>query len=212
MFNPEIIAKKINRQIKIWQKNHNKLIIAIDGYSGSGKTTISNEIGKQNNDVLIVHLDDFIKHWKDRKKMIDNTKMKSKVFEFNWYRYDELEKLIKAFKGGKESIKIKTYNYDKNDFNSGEVFNLNKKILVIDGIFLLHPKHEINKLWDKKIYLNVDFKKADKRRRTREKKLFKDKYLPENSKDNWIKYFKVAYRRYIKRYNPEKIADITIKT
>ena len=211
MFNPEIIAKNINKQIKIWQKNHSRLIVAIDGYSGSGKTTISDEIGKQNKDVLIMHLDAFIKHWKDRKKMIENTKTKSKVFEYNWYRYDELEKLIKAFKGGKESIKIKTYNYNKNDFNSGEVFNLNKKILVIDGIFLLHPKHEINKLWDKRIYLDIDFKEADKRRQIREKKLFKDKYLPESSKDNWIRYFKVAYRRYVKKYNMKAIADIVIK-
>ena len=212
MFNPEIIAKNINKQIKTWQKNHSRLIVAIDGYSGSGKTTISDEIGKQNKDVLIVHLDAFIKYWKDRKEMIENTKTKSKVFEYNWYRYYELEKLIKAFKGGKESVKIKTYDYNKNDFNSGEIFNLNKKILVIDGIFLLHPKHEINKLWDKKIYLNVNFKEADKRRQIREKKLFKDKYLPENSKDNWIRYFKIAYRRYIKKYNPEEIADVIINT
>lgn len=212
MFNPEIIAKKINKQIKTWQKNHNKLIVVIDGYSGSGKTTISNEIGKQNKDILIIHLDEFIKHWKDRKKMINNTKMKSKVFEYDWYRYDELEKLIKAFKNGKESIKIKTYNYDKNKFNSGEVFNLNKKVLLIDGIFLLHPKHEINKLWDKRIYLDVNFKEADKRRQMREKALFKDKYMPESSKNNWIKYFKIAYRRYIKKYNPEKIADMIVKT
>ena len=42
--------------------------------------------------------------------------------------------------------------------------------MIIDGIFLFHPKHKISKDWDKTIYLDVDFSKADKRRIAREKK------------------------------------------
>ena len=101
--------------------------MAIDGYAGSGKTTVVDFIAKQNSDVLVVHLDDFIHHWKDRKRMIDQAKNKLQVFEYNWYRYDDLEKLVNVFKNkNKSPINFKTYDYDKNDFSLSKSFDLQK--------------------------------------------------------------------------------------
>jgi len=211
MLKSELIARKINKEIKIWSKNHTKLIVAIDGYAGSGKTTIADFIAKQNSDVLVVHLDDFIRHWKDRKKMIDEAEDRSQVFEYNWYRYDDLEKLINDFKTKNKGVaKFKTYNYDKNDFGTQKTFDLSKKIMVIDGIFLFHPRHKISKLWDKTVYLNVDFAKADKKRIAREKKKWGREYIPENHPDNWVKYYKEAYRRYVKDIKPQESCDLVI--
>ena len=128
MTKSEIIAKKINKQIEIWKQNTSKLVIVIDGYSGSGKTTIADCIAKQNQDVQIIHLDDFIVHGKDRKQMIDTAiseEEKSKVFEYKWYRYDYIEKLIKKFRENSEGkINIETYDFDKNDFASEKLFDI----------------------------------------------------------------------------------------
>lgn len=212
MIRSERIAKKINEKIKAWSKDRAKLIVAIDGYAGSGKTTIADFIAQQNPDVLAVHLDDFINHWKDRKQMIEQTEDKSQVFEYKWYRYGDLEKLVNEFKNKNNgSIKLKTYNYNKNDFGPLRLFDLSRKILVIDGIFLFHPKHKINKNWDKIVYLDVDFVKADKRRVAREKKKWGKDYIPENHPDNWTKYYKEAYRRYVKLYKPQKGSDSVFK-
>lgn len=212
MIRSEHIAKKIDEKIKVWSKDHAKLIAAIDGYAGSGKTTVADFIAKQNSDVLAVHLDDFINHWKDRKRMIESAKDKSEVFEYYWYRYDDLEKLIKAFKSkNKGTIKLKTYDYDKNDFGPQKPFDLSKKILVIDGIFLFHPKHKINREWDKTVYLDVDLAKADKKRIAREKKKWGKDYIPENNPDNWTKYYKEACRRYLKDHKPHKGRDLVFK-
>src|SRR3989338_3396120 len=113
MIRSERIAKKINKKIQAWIKNRAKLIVAIDGYAGSGKTTVADFIAKQNPDVLTVHLDDFIYHWKHRKRMIEKAKDKSQVFEYDWYRYIDLEKLVQEFKTkDKGSITFKTYDYD----------------------------------------------------------------------------------------------------
>jgi uridine kinase len=212
MLRSERIAQKINEKIKVWLKDHTRLIVAIDGYAGSGKTTVANFIAKQNPYALIVHLDDFICHWEDRKKMIKSTKDKPEVFERSWYRYDDLEKLIRAFKTrNKDSIKFKTYNYNKNDFGPFKFFDLSKRILVIDGIFLFHPIHKINKEWDKTVYLDVDLVKADKKIIAREKKKWGKNYLPESHPDNWVKYYKKAYRRYIKNCKPQKNRDLVFK-
>lgn len=212
MIRSERIAKKINEKIQVWAKDHAKLIVAIDGYAGSGKTTVSDFIAKHNPDALTVHLDDFVDHWKDRKRMIDQAKNKSQVFEYNWYRYDDLEKLVNVFKNkNKSSINFKTYDYDKNDFSLSKSFDLSKKIMIIDGIFLFHPKHKISKDWDKTIYLDVDFSKADKRRIAREKKKWGKSYLSENHPDNWIKHYKKAYWRYVEEHKPQKNRDIVFK-
>lgn len=212
MIKSERIAKKINGQISAWTKDRSKLIVAIDGYAGAGKTTIADFIAKQNPDVLTVHLDDFIRHWKERKQMIEKAGEKSKVFEYNWYRYEDLEKLIKEFRDkNKGYLKLKTYDFDKNDFSPKKSFDLSKKILIIDGIFLFHPKHKISKLFDKKIYLDIDFIKADKKRIAREKKKWGKSYIPENHPDNWTKYFKIAYRRYVKKYKPQNKAEVVFK-
>ncbi len=211
MIRSERIAKKINEHIKVWSKDHAKLIVAIDGYAGSGKTTVADFIAKQNLDVLGVHLDDFINHWKDRKRMIETAKDKSKVFEYNWYRYGDLEKLVKDFKAGKKSIKFKIYNYDKNNLGPQRLFDLSKKILVIDGIFLFHPAHKLNMNWDKTVYLDVDFAKADKKRVAREREKWGKEYISENHPDNWTRYYKEAYRRYVKEYKPQEGRDLVFK-
>ncbi|MDO8603977.1 MAG: hypothetical protein Q7K40_01015 [bacterium] len=209
MIKSERIAKKINENIQTWGKDHAKLVVAIDGYAGSGKTTVADYGAKNNPDVLVLHLDDFIKHWKVRKKSIDNAEDKSSVFEYNWYRYCDLEKIVKQFKSKKRGmVKYRAYDYDTNEFATARTLDLSKKVLVIDGIFLLHPEHKINKLWDKRVYLDVDFVKADKMRVAREKKKWGKRYLPENHLDNWTRYFKVAYRRYVKDYKPQKYADL----
>ncbi|MFA6416135.1 MAG: hypothetical protein WCW56_01475 [Candidatus Paceibacterota bacterium] len=212
MLKSEKFAKKINTETANWLKNRKKLVIAIDGYAGSGKTTVADFIAKQNPEVLIVHLDDFIKHWKERKMSIGKAEDKSRVFEFDWYRYNDVEKLIKEFKTkSKGTIRLKTYDYNKNDFGPQKSFDLSKKILVIDGIFLFHPKHKISKLWDKTIYLNVDFTKADKKRIAREKKKWGKDYLPETHPDNWVKFYKEAYRRYVKEQKPQKDRDLVFE-
>ena len=212
MIKSERIAKRISQEIKVWKKNHAKLVVAIDGYAGSGKTTVADFIAKQNSDVLVLHIDDFINHWKDRKQMIDSAKDKSKVFELDWYRYKDLERLIKEFLiKNNGSINFKIYNYEKNDLGHEQSFDLSNKILVIDGIFLFHPKHEISKMINKKIYLDTDFAKADKKRISREKKRWGKSYMPENHPSNWIKYFKIAYQRYVREQNPKGKADLVFK-
>lgn len=211
MVESEHIAKKIGKKLEVWKKDHAKLVVAIDGYAGSGKTTVGNFIAKYNKDILSIHLDDFIKHWKVRKQLIEKTADKSKVFEHYWYRYDDLNRLIKAFLEGKKSIKLKTYNYEKNDYNPKHSFDLSKKILVIDGVFLFHPKHTTTKLIHRNIYLDTDFAKADKKRVVREKKKWGRAYIPENHPDNWTKYFKEAYKNYANEYNLTQIADVTYR-
>lgn len=204
----ELISQSINENIKVWENDHAKLVVAIDGYAGSGKTSIANFIGTQNSDALIVHLDDFIKPVNERIELMNKAKDKSKVFEFEWYRYEALEKLIVNFKTGmKKEYSEKIYSFETNTLNP-HTFDLSKRTLIIEGVFLFRPSHAISKMFDKKIYLNTNQTEADTRRIEREMKKWGKDYLPETHPDNWTRYFKEAYLRYSQINKPEALADV----
>lgn len=209
--NIEQIAEKVNREITKWSREHKRLIVVIDGYAGSGKTSIANRIAELNSDCLVVHLDDFIKHWKTRKQMMDTAQDRSRVFEYKWYRYDALERLVRAFQNGRRKhICLKLYDFDKNEFTAPRAFDLSKNILIIEGIFLLHPRHKRNTLWGKRVFLNVDLERAEERRISREKRRWGEAYLPEDHPDSYMRDFRNAYTRYLNRYKPEQNADLVI--
>lgn len=210
MIKSERIAKKISKNIQLWKKDPAKLVVAIDGYAGSGKSTIADFIANQDSDICVIHLDDFIKHWKDRKMMINEVADKPGLFQNDWYRYPDLEKVICAFRNGKKGyMDFKAYDFDANDFGKKKTLDLSKKILIIEGVFLFNPEHNISSMWDKRIYLKSDFVRADKRRILREKTKWGKAYIPESHPDNWTRYFKVAYRRYVNEIDLRKIVDIS---
>ena len=202
----EEILHKLNE----WFKDKNKLVIAIDGYSGVGKTTILEEIAKANKNVLAIYLDDFILTGKEREKSLLKSKDKPNVFELNWYDYKKVKDLVGKFRNNTGIYSTKIYDPKTDSYDKNKEFDLSKKILIIEGVFLLHSELFKN-TWDKTIYLKTDFKKADERRIIREKKKWGKDYYPEDKDGSFTKLFKIAYRNYISKYNPEKSADLIIK-
>jgi len=205
----EQIAIRINKDIIKWAQRHEKIVVAIDGYTGSGKTSVAKRIAELNPNCLVVHLDDFIEHWEKRKQMMDSAQDRSKVFEHNWYRYDAVKRLVKAFLIGRRKIRLKVYDFDKNGFVI-RPFDISVKIVIIEGIFLLHPRHKLNTLCNRSVFLKTNPRKAEARHFAQEKKRWGDACLPEDHPDSYFRDFRVAYERYLDRYEPEQRADIVI--
>lgn len=142
---------------------------------------------------------------------MDKAKDKSRVFEFKWYRYKEIEKLISKFKKQTGGLhKARVYDYEKNDFGPIKEFDLSKRVLAVEGIFLFHPKHKINRFWDKRIYLKVSLKKGDRRRIQREMEKWGEHYIPETHPYSYVIPFKQAYERYLEKYKVENKVDVVI--
>ncbi len=55
---PDKLAEEANAKIKKWASGKDKLIVAVDGYVGVGKTTLLDNLLKLNPDILPVHFDD----------------------------------------------------------------------------------------------------------------------------------------------------------
>ena len=207
----EQIARKINQKITKWAQQDNRLIVAIDGYAGSGKTSVANRIGELNSSCLVVHLDDFIKPWQVRKQMLDTARDQSRVFEYRWYRYNTVERLVKRFLSvNTESIHLKVYDFGENKFLAPQMFNLSKNILIIEGVFLLHPSHKRNTFWQKRIFFNTDLEKADNRKIAEIRQKFGAKWSPKDHPDSYLYYFHKVYMQYLNHYHPEQKADLII--
>ncbi len=200
------------KRINALSKKYEKLVVAIDGYSAAGKTTLLKKFEKDNKNVLAVFMDDFILTGKGRGQSIKKAKDKSKVFELDWYDYKKIKTLIKEFRAkNKGYYKTKIYNSDTDKIDILKKFDLSKNILVIEGIFLFHPKLFKN-MFDIKVFLDIGLAYADKRRVRRERKRWGKEYISEDSPNSWTNLFKIAYKRYLKEYSPKKQADIVIKT
>jgi uridine kinase len=205
------LAKKVNKAVVLWSKNKDKLIVVIDGYTGVGKTTLLNNLANLNPDIIPVNRDDFMFSRETVREKISKAKDKSKIWELKACDNRKLKNFVKTFKNTDKIYKINTYNSVSGKINIPKTFDFSKKIMVIEGVFIFHPKLPFSKLCDKKIYLYGDIQKINRRRIKREKEKWGREYFPENHPDSYVKQIILALERYIDKYHPEKMADLVFK-
>ena len=165
------------------------------------------ELIKNNQDIIPVFRDDFIKSRKIIGGLLKNTNDKSKVMELEWCDNEKIRDLTDSFKKGDEEYITKIYNPDTGDVDIEKVFDLSKKIMIIEGIFLFHPKL-IDDIFDLRIFLQGDNEVADEKRRKREKERWGDQYFPDTHPDSYFRLVKIAFDRYYKLYNPQQRSDL----
>ncbi len=174
---------------ELFEKIKNKSIIAIDGTAGSGKTTLANKIKNHFEQTEICHLDQFYKTFNERNDRIGH---------FNVWNYD-YERLIKQVIEpwiNKKSSKYSTYNYFVDDIDG---FNILKpsKYLIIEGVTSLHPI--LRPYINYSIWLDADENVRLERGIQRDGERFRDLWINE-----WLPSETV----YIKRFKPNKHADL----
>lgn len=168
-----------------------KTVIGLDGYSGIGKTTLANNVENLNRNIKVLHLDDYIVTANTKEKLEVHLKENKKYLELEWRNVDD---------NSLNSLKTDIDNFKKSESDTN--------ILLVEGIFLLHPM--FNGLFDKIIFLDGDEKQADKRRIKREKERWGDAYFPEDHPDSFARLFKLAWQRYIELYKPIDNSNLVI--
>ena len=202
-------AEKVNEIITEWARHHNKIIVAIDGYTGAGKTTLVQNLARINPSLLPVNRDDFVIARRKVRKLFLSTNDRARMFERDICDFSKLKELITVFKRNARSCTMNTYNPISGRIDIKKMFDTRKQIMVIEGVFMFHPEL-INHLWDKRIYLDGKIDVIDRRRVLREKKKWGAEYVPETHPDSFLRSITGALKDYREKYHPDKGADIVI--
>lgn len=175
--------------IKQTQKPTQPILIAIEGFGGSGKTTIANQLKTILGDAYVISIDDFI----IKEKVIATTSWEKDGFD-----RDRLEQqvLIPATTG--QPIRYQQLIWQTNSL-SDPIEVPTVKYLIIEGISSYHPN--IEKYYDYKIWIDTPMEIAKKRGHAREGSHENAQYW-DLWADNDLKYKA--------KYHPEQRADFVI--
>jgi uridine kinase len=183
-----ILLAEIVNIIKSHTHTKRPILIGVEGFGGSGKTTFANQLKEALGSAYIVNIDDFI--------------VKEKITEPSWDKggFDrgrlEQQVLIPAAK--QEPISYQELVWATNTLSEPRVVPP-VDYLIVEGISSYHP--DIAHYYDYKIWIDTPIEVAKERGHARDGS-------NENAEhwDLWA----ANDLRYQERYHPEQIADFVI--
>ncbi len=178
----------IVHQIKALQIRHKPLIIGIEGFGGSGKTTLASQLRDALGNAYVVNIDDFI--------------VKEKITEPSWdaggFDLKRLEQQVLIPATTKQPIEYQELLWKTNTLSEPKTVP-DADYLIVEGISAYHPS--IAKYYDYKIWVDTHIETAKLRGHAR-----------DGSNENAAHWDLWAENdlRYQEKYHPEKTADIVI--
>lgn len=199
----QLIKQHILNQHKKHKLNR-PFIIAIDGLSGAGKTTIVNHLKNMLDNILVIHIDD---HIVERKKRYNTG-------HEQWYEYYQLqwdtvyleEELYKKLYQNKDQLHLSFYNKDHDSYVNKTIPLSPYQIVIIEGVFLLREE------W-KNYYDYIIFLDCPKEIRY-ERVLVRDAYIGDKEQivDKYQNRYWVAEEHYLNKQSPLTIAHCIVKS
>ncbi len=190
-----ISLQELVTEIKNKALYHDHFVIALSGFGGSGKTTLSQKLSNMLGNTTAVHLDDFIAYQSSR------TKNKSWDSFFDWDRL--VAQVLQPIKDGKESIEYDVYDWSKDTCLDKKNVVLSKYI-VVEGVKLIREKFK--PFFDCSVWIDVPITVAverGKRRDREEQGVDHDQQWDGPWAENDMSYFE--------EHHPEKLADYTVE-
>lgn len=168
---------------------HRPTLIAIEGFGGSGKSTIANSLAEILGNAFIISIDDFI--------------VKEKLTESSWdsgvFDRVRLEQQVLAPIADNQSASYQKLIWQTNQL-SELVAVPNVDYLIIEGISSYHP--DIEKYYNYKIWIDTPIDIANKRGHARDGSSENAQYWELWSKNDLT---------YQQKYHPELVADFVIE-
>lgn len=202
------LVEKISRLIRQTENPH-PTRVAIDGIDNAGKTTLAAELGqelqKKNCSIIRASIDGFHRTREERHR---RGTLSPDGYFYDSFDLDALmEKLLKPL-GPAGDLRYTKAVFDfRTDSPVPKTLQKAKPdaILLFDGVFLL--RHELNILWDFRIFVQVSFETALDRARLRDMNLFGS--VAETEK-RYLERYIPGQKIYLQKVNPMHKADIVI--
>ncbi|CAD7359588.1 MULTISPECIES: uridine kinase [Staphylococcus] len=128
-------------------------IIGIAGGSGSGKTSVTNEImnNLEGHSVALMEQDYY---YKDQSHLTFEQRLQTNYDHPFAFDNDLLIQNLKALQSG-QSVEVPTYDYTKHTRSDKTIAFQPKDVIIVEGIFALENK-ELRDMMDVKIFVDTD--------------------------------------------------------
>lgn len=179
-------------KIKNIVEQKDKCIVAIDGKTASGKSTIANFLNDKLN-TSIIHMDDFFLPLELR----TNQRYSTAGGNVHYERFNkEVANNLKISRG----FKYQQFNCKKMKLDTWHKVE-NKKVIIVEGSYSTHPKIKV--CYDLKIFLDISQEEQKNRILKRNGTEILDQFL-----NKWIP----LEEAYFKEYNIINKCDIIVNT
>ena len=192
---PEELQKLIGG-ILTKTKKGSRVIIAISGFGGSGKTTLAKQLEKELPDAAVISVDDFI----IRSKFSERTDHWNSI---DWLRL--IEQVLSSFKNA-GTVNYQVYDWQADNLDTWRTI-LQKRFLIIESVGLLQPL--LLPYFDYSVWIDYPFESAMKRGMERDKARFSadNIHLWESRKKLWEEVWIPNDREYFAKHRPDTWAD-----
>lgn len=182
------VIEKILNELKREVKNNNKMLIAIDGLGGSGKSSFAEVIRREIPLFDVVKMDDFY---------IPSMERGSKGYH-NFDIEKLIEEVISPFINN-EDVKYSKYNWIE-DRLEGE-YTVSENYLIIEGVYSTSDR--LKKYYDKKMWIDCH------RDIRLHRGLVRD---GEKAYKQWVDEWMPLEDRYVESQKPQENADYILNT
>lgn len=192
----------VRQVIETAHANHEQerpFLVAIDGLSGAGKTTMVEQLRGIATNEVVLHIDDFIIERHRRYATGQSEAME--YYALQWDVELLVETLFKPLREGQTNLTLPYYERDQDAVNMRTIEIAPNTLVLIEGIFLL--RDEWRPYFDYIVYLDCP------REVRYERVLNRDKYIGDLS-ERLAKYERRYWpgeAHYIKTINPQAQAD-----
>jgi uridine kinase len=177
--------KEITLSIKNGGTTKKPILIGVEGFGGSGKTTLADKLKEALGNAHVVNIDDFI--------------VKEKITEPSWdkggFDRDRLEREVLVPSTSNQSIQYEELIWETNTLSKPKIVPA-VDYLIIEGISCYHPN--IAHYYDYKIWVDTPIEIAKQRGHARDSS-------NENA-EHWDLWAENDLR-YQEKYHPEQVAD-----
>lgn len=181
---------EVYRRIGSLLNSDNRVIVAIDGYCGAGKSTLAKAIG-QVYDCNVFHMDHFF--------LTPELRTKERLMEVggnvDYVRFRD--EVILGLQSGKE-FKYRIYDCKKMSM-SEQITVLPKQLSIIEGAYSMHPT--LIDYYNLKLFLKIDKEEQKRRIQKRNGDVMLNRFLSE-----WIPKENI----YFDKMRIEQICDLVL--
>lgn len=188
-------SKSVEQVTELIREIHKpRALVAIDGHSAAGKTTLAKMIQQSIAESQIIHTDDFYRVMETTKRETLNAEKGYQLY-YDWERLEN--QVLLPFSKGK-GIRYQKYSWQDNQLIDW-VEVVPEGIVLIEGCYSARP--ELKHYYDLIVFVETNMQERIKRQAIR-----------ADASPEWLERWDAAERFYIQKYQPASYANYVVRS